>query len=250
MDSDIGKNRFYDSQPLRVYLAPLLGVNLCDHLFGEVCTFSPNGNIEGPVTDILCPEASRPESAPTTVPLIAHVLSVKITRVLDSSDFELEISAGRADIAVGLFVVVESLQTKSVLPFGPIPSLGFVPRVPPAEEPIRDIGIDPFLFTPADIGPTMIIGVGRQDLSRKVILTVADELDVLFGSLKHWRSMLIILTLSKGLSMNDDLKGQKILAELMIDRFIAPRDEWYDSIRQMDLKIALMEKKKSEISKP
>jgi hypothetical protein len=36
----------------------------------------------------------------------------------------------------------------------------------------------------------------------------------------------------------------------MIDRFIAPRDEWYDSIRQMDLKIALMEKKKSEVSKP
>jgi phosphonate transport system substrate-binding protein len=51
-------------------------------------------------------------------------------------------------------------------------------------------------------------------------------------------------------SMHTDLKGQKILAELMIDRFIAPRDEWYDSIRQMDLKIALMEKKKSEVSKP
>jgi phosphonate transport system substrate-binding protein len=51
-------------------------------------------------------------------------------------------------------------------------------------------------------------------------------------------------------SMHDDPKGQKILAELMIDRFIAPRDEWYDSIRQMDLKIALMEKKKSEVSKP
>ena len=50
--------------------------------------------------------------------------------------------------------------------------------------------------------------------------------------------------------MHDDPKGQKILAELMIDRFIAPRDEWYDSIRQMELKIALMGKKKSEISKP
>ena len=51
-------------------------------------------------------------------------------------------------------------------------------------------------------------------------------------------------------NMHLDPKGQKILAELMIDRFIAPRDEWYDSIRQMDLKIALMEKKKSEVSKP
>ena len=51
-------------------------------------------------------------------------------------------------------------------------------------------------------------------------------------------------------SMHDDPKGQKILTELMIDRFIAPRDEWYDSIRQMDLKIALMEKKKRDVSKP
>ena len=51
-------------------------------------------------------------------------------------------------------------------------------------------------------------------------------------------------------SMHDDPIGQKILAELMIDRFIAPRDEWYDSIRQMDFKIALMEKKKSAIAKP
>ncbi len=51
-------------------------------------------------------------------------------------------------------------------------------------------------------------------------------------------------------SMHDDPKGQKILAELMIDKFIAPRDEWYDSIRQMDLKIALMGKNKNEISKP
>ena len=51
-------------------------------------------------------------------------------------------------------------------------------------------------------------------------------------------------------SMHNDPKGQKILAELMIDKFIAPKDEWYDSIRQMDLKIALMEKNKNETSKP
>lgn len=50
--------------------------------------------------------------------------------------------------------------------------------------------------------------------------------------------------------MHLDPRGQKILDELMIDRFLAPRDEWYDTIRQMDLKIALMGKKKSEISNP
>ncbi len=46
-------------------------------------------------------------------------------------------------------------------------------------------------------------------------------------------------------SMHDDVRGQKILAELMIDKFIRPKDEWYDSIRQMELKIALLGKNKS-----
>jgi phosphonate transport system substrate-binding protein len=43
-------------------------------------------------------------------------------------------------------------------------------------------------------------------------------------------------------SMHRDPGGQKILNELMIDRFTPPRDEWYDSIRNMELKIASLEK--------
>lgn len=46
------------------------------------------------------------------------------------------------------------------------------------------------------------------------------------------------------LSMHHDPKGQKILNELMIERFVAPHDDWYDSIRSMDIKIASMKKKK------
>ncbi len=42
-------------------------------------------------------------------------------------------------------------------------------------------------------------------------------------------------------SMHRDPQGQKILNELMIDRFTPPRDEWYDSIRNMELKIASLE---------
>jgi len=34
-------------------------------------------------------------------------------------------------------------------------------------------------------------------------------------------------------SMHEDPEGKKILAELMIDRFIPPREEWYDTLRQM-----------------
>jgi phosphonate transport system substrate-binding protein len=43
-------------------------------------------------------------------------------------------------------------------------------------------------------------------------------------------------------SMHRDPGGQKILNELMIDRFTPTRDDWYDSIRNMELKIASLEK--------
>ena len=43
-------------------------------------------------------------------------------------------------------------------------------------------------------------------------------------------------------SMHQDPRGQQILGELMIDRFTPTRDEWYDSIRNMALKIASLEK--------
>ena len=42
-------------------------------------------------------------------------------------------------------------------------------------------------------------------------------------------------------SMHRDPDGQKILDELMIDRFTPTRDELYDSIRNMELKIAFLE---------
>jgi phosphonate transport system substrate-binding protein len=42
-------------------------------------------------------------------------------------------------------------------------------------------------------------------------------------------------------SMHRDPRGKKILNELMIDRFTPTRDEWYDSIRNMELKIASLE---------
>ena len=36
--------------------------------------------------------------------------------------------------------------------------------------------------------------------------------------------------------------GKKIISELMIERFVNPRDEWYDSIRNINLKLAALEK--------
>jgi len=42
-------------------------------------------------------------------------------------------------------------------------------------------------------------------------------------------------------SMHEDPKGQAILKELMIDKFIAPKDKWYDSIRKINLELAALE---------
>jgi phosphonate transport system substrate-binding protein len=39
-------------------------------------------------------------------------------------------------------------------------------------------------------------------------------------------------------SMHEDPKGQAILNELMIDKFIAPNDRWYDGIRKINRKLA------------
>jgi phosphonate transport system substrate-binding protein len=53
-----------------------------------------------------------------------------------------------------------------------------------------------------------------------------------------------LMTEIRGLlfSMHEDPKGQAILDELMIDKFIAPNDRWYDSIRKINLELAAVEK--------
>ncbi len=42
------------------------------------------------------------------------------------------------------------------------------------------------------------------------------------------------------LSMHEDPEGLKILSNLMIDRFIAPQEEWYDSIRMLEQEVSAM----------
>jgi len=41
-------------------------------------------------------------------------------------------------------------------------------------------------------------------------------------------------------SMHQDPAGQKVLESLMIDRFLPPKEEWYEGIRQIDRKLASM----------
>ena len=42
-------------------------------------------------------------------------------------------------------------------------------------------------------------------------------------------------------SMHQDPQGKSILKELMIDKFILPKDKWYDSIRKINLELASLE---------
>jgi phosphonate transport system substrate-binding protein len=51
-------------------------------------------------------------------------------------------------------------------------------------------------------------------------------------------------------AMHQDPEGQKILNELLIDRFINPRDEWYDSIREINLKLATLNQESHATAKP
>lgn len=52
------------------------------------------------------------------------------------------------------------------------------------------------------------------------------------------------------LSMHLDPKGREILKTLMIDRFIVPREKWYEGIRQMAQDLAMIEKETHAHSKP
>jgi phosphonate transport system substrate-binding protein len=50
--------------------------------------------------------------------------------------------------------------------------------------------------------------------------------------------------------MHQDPEGKKILAELMIDRFIPPRDELYDSVRKMEQQLNRLKEEPHAPPKP
>lgn len=51
-------------------------------------------------------------------------------------------------------------------------------------------------------------------------------------------------------SMHHDIEGKKILGQLMIERFIEPRDDWYDSIRAMSNQSEALLRKPDGTDKP
>jgi phosphonate transport system substrate-binding protein len=51
-------------------------------------------------------------------------------------------------------------------------------------------------------------------------------------------------------SMHRDPEGKRILNELMIDRFMAPKEEWYDPIRRMKQKLGPLKRTTHATAKP
>ncbi|UCG12400.1 MAG: PhnD/SsuA/transferrin family substrate-binding protein, partial [Deltaproteobacteria bacterium] len=51
-------------------------------------------------------------------------------------------------------------------------------------------------------------------------------------------------------SMHKSPEGHEILESLMIERFVPPKEEWYDAIRQMEKKLALMPTAPDALSQP
>jgi phosphonate transport system substrate-binding protein len=51
-------------------------------------------------------------------------------------------------------------------------------------------------------------------------------------------------------AMHQDPNGRRILRELLIDRFVAPQEEWYDAIRLMEQQRSVPEKGDHAAAKP
>jgi phosphonate transport system substrate-binding protein len=51
-------------------------------------------------------------------------------------------------------------------------------------------------------------------------------------------------------SIHQNLEGKRILQKLMIDRFITPKEVWYDSIQRMKHNLSLLKEKTHAIAKP
>lgn len=52
------------------------------------------------------------------------------------------------------------------------------------------------------------------------------------------------------LTLHKEDEGRRILDELMIDRFTAPREEWYNSIRQIIQRFSTIGESADALKKP
>jgi hypothetical protein len=80
-----------------------------------------------------------------------------------------------------------------------------VAGIPPPEIDVRDISIQVQLLAFPQIGVAVLVGVGGEDFSSKVCLTVPQALEILQSSVQHGRPMGMILTSTEGFGVDDYL---------------------------------------------
>ena len=83
--------------------------------------------------------------------------------------------------------------------------MGRIAGIPPPEIEVRDISIQVQFLAFPQIGVAVVVGVGGEDFSSKVLLTVPQTLEILQSSLQHGGSMGMILTAAKGFGVDDYL---------------------------------------------
>ena len=205
MYTNIGKDGFNNRHALGIDLSALFSIYLFNHLFGEINALSTGRYHEILPLGRFIVEATAPGFAACTAFLICNVSSIDVSSVHASFAVKIQNLALRTYILVGLFLIRKIIQSEFLLPFGSMAFLAGKSRISGSELIVRDISIQTLLFACLHIGRTMIITVRREGLFLEVILPKSDLLHVLFGPLNHRPNMVMILTISKSLSMNNDL---------------------------------------------
>ncbi len=80
-----------------------------------------------------------------------------------------------------------------------------VAGIPPPEIEVRDISIQVQLLAFPQIGVAVVVGVGGEDFSGKVLFTVPQALEILQSFVQHGRPMGMILTPAESLGVDDYL---------------------------------------------
>ena len=83
--------------------------------------------------------------------------------------------------------------------------MGRIAGIPPPEIDVSNISIQVQFLAFPQIGVAVVVGVGGEDFSSKVLLTVPQTLEILQSSLQHGGSMGMILTAAEGFGVDDYL---------------------------------------------
>jgi hypothetical protein len=216
--ADGGKDGFSHREAVRVNLAPQCAIHCAGHPPGKVGEFYPDGHSEMPAFAASRRQTPQLQGTTLTIVLLGPIYSPHQTVGIGFFGYPPQSFSLGAQVVIAGLLVGKILSGKP-LPPGPVPSLCGIAGIPPAEIDVRDISIQAQLLAFAQIGVAVIVGVGGEDFSRTVLLTVPQALEILQSPVQQGRPMGMILTPAEGLGMHDDLvlAGDEGLAVVALD---------------------------------